>query len=372
MTDLQTCIDGLADLVGRAISVEDRQFRLVAHSAHDGAADAVRRASILSRRSTPEVVEYLGSCGIEHALGIAEVPSNPELGMDARLCVALRHDGLLLGFMWILNGAVPPGETERSALIAGAAVAAACLWKRRRDDDARRQSLASNLAQLLSGSDLTAAAHAVLADLGWPNDGPFVAALGLGDADAGDRARRRWRHGELALGVWRGRVLVVAHLPRSADPEELAATLQTAGADRAGVGGIVRRLEELAVSVDGAEIAVLVAEADGRPTATLEHLGAWALITELWVAAGRPAAPPMIARLEAHRHGQDLVRTLEATLDAGGNMAAAAEELHIHRATLYRRLERIAELTGLDLDDGDDRLLAHLGLRLRRLSRLMR
>jgi DNA-binding PucR family transcriptional regulator len=40
----------------------------------------------------------------------------------------------------------------------------------------------------------------------------------------------------------------------------------------------------------------------------------------------------------------------------------------MHRATLYRRLERVEEITGLDLEKGDDRLLAHLGLRLHRLN----
>ena len=47
-------------------------------------------------------------------------------------------------------------------------------------------------------------------------------------------------------------------------------------------------------------------------------------------------------------------------------MAEAARALHLHRATLYRRLARVEEITGLDLSRGDDRLLAHLGLRLYR------
>ena len=49
-------------------------------------------------------------------------------------------------------------------------------------------------------------------------------------------------------------------------------------------------------------------------------------------------------------------------------MAAAANALSMHRATLYRRLERVEEITGMDLQNGDDRLLAHLGLRLHRLN----
>ena len=40
----------------------------------------------------------------------------------------------------------------------------------------------------------------------------------------------------------------------------------------------------------------------------------------------------------------------------------------MHRQTLYYRLARIAELTGLDLADGDARLLLHASLRSARLS----
>jgi len=49
-------------------------------------------------------------------------------------------------------------------------------------------------------------------------------------------------------------------------------------------------------------------------------------------------------------------------------VAAAARSLHVHRATLYRRLARAEELTGLRLASGDDRLRAHLALRMWRLA----
>ena len=68
-----------------------------------------------------------------------------------------------------------------------------------------------------------------------------------------------------------------------------------------------------------------------------------------------------------HRRGHQLLEALEGLLDAGGDVAAAAKALHLHRASLYRRLERVEELTGLDLAKGDDRLYAHLALRLQRL-----
>ncbi len=53
-------------------------------------------------------------------------------------------------------------------------------------------------------------------------------------------------------------------------------------------------------------------------------------------------------------------------LDCAGSAARAAAALRIHRQTLYYRLNRIAALTGLDLAEGDDRLLLHASLKAAR------
>lgn len=54
-------------------------------------------------------------------------------------------------------------------------------------------------------------------------------------------------------------------------------------------------------------------------------------------------------------------------LDCAGQAGRTAAELGIHRQTLYYRLSRVEQLTGLDLDDGEDRLLLHMGLKASRL-----
>ncbi|MCF0079300.1 helix-turn-helix domain-containing protein [Streptomyces lomondensis] len=65
---------------------------------------------------------------------------------------------------------------------------------------------------------------------------------------------------------------------------------------------------------------------------------------------------------------QEFARTAEVYLDCAGQAARAAAELGIHRQTLYYRLSRIEKLTGLDLDDGEDRLLLHMTLKGARLT----
>lgn len=63
----------------------------------------------------------------------------------------------------------------------------------------------------------------------------------------------------------------------------------------------------------------------------------------------------------------DLIRTLNGFFEANGNLAKAATDLDVHRNTLVYRLERIEELTGMKLDDPDNRLILHLALKIQRV-----
>jgi purine catabolism regulator len=67
------------------------------------------------------------------------------------------------------------------------------------------------------------------------------------------------------------------------------------------------------------------------------------------------------------RKQADLIRTLNGFFEANGNLAKAAADLDVHRNTLVYRLERIKELTGLDLEDADNRLILHLALKIQRV-----
>jgi sugar diacid utilization regulator len=65
---------------------------------------------------------------------------------------------------------------------------------------------------------------------------------------------------------------------------------------------------------------------------------------------------------DMRRHA-DLVQTLSQYLDCGGNYDDTAATLLIHRSTLRYRLQRIRDITGLDLADVDTRLNLHVATR---------
>ena len=56
---------------------------------------------------------------------------------------------------------------------------------------------------------------------------------------------------------------------------------------------------------------------------------------------------PLVAYDEQYE--TDLVATLETFLDADGNVAGTAQRLFTHRHTVRYRLERVRELSGLDV-----------------------
>jgi sugar diacid utilization regulator len=63
----------------------------------------------------------------------------------------------------------------------------------------------------------------------------------------------------------------------------------------------------------------------------------------------------------------DLVQTLETFLECDGNVANTAQRLYTHRHTIRYRLERVRDLTGLDVSSTDGREKLGLGLKAMRV-----
>jgi sugar diacid utilization regulator len=125
----------------------------------------------------------------------------------------------------------------------------------------------------------------------------------------------------------------------------------------------------------GAEalLAANVAEGDvDRPVLAFEETGAYRLL--LSAMSEDPAelqrfyaetVEPLVAYDEQYETG--LVQTVEAFLEADGNVAGTASRLYTHRHTVRYRLERVKELSGLDVGSTDGREKLSLGLKAMRV-----
>ena len=84
-------------------------------------------------------------------------------------------------------------------------------------------------------------------------------------------------------------------------------------------------------------------------------------------ADGVPVHPGLEALLDLPG-AAPLLHTLETYLELAGSAQATAEALHLHRTSLYYRLQRVEVLAGTDLKDGTERLALHLALKVARAA----
>jgi len=374
--DLQKLVDEVSRLLAAPATLEDANFTLLAFCAHDdsseGAMDAVRTRSILTRGSPAPTRAWFEEFGIASAEGPLRTPADPDAGILTRLVLPVRHAGRTRGYLWLLDGGrIDPADTGDPALAAAvdlAADAGRLLAERAASDD----DLGRPLTAALTGGP-TVRAQAVQT-LGTALGGqlPLVLVALVPGPDG-------------LPGYWRrpGAGAVAAVLPD--DPAgpvaavlvPLAGTgdLRPAGAlaaaslaelphgSTAGVSQVRRGVDDLPGQWVQARAAARVAGAVSRfsPVAHWAELGGWRPVTEL--AGPDPVVVPLLA-------DRVLTETAEAFLDCAGSASRAAEVLRIHRQTLYYRLSRIEAVTGLDLADGGARLLLHTSLRAARLAAL--
>ena len=104
-----------------------------------------------------------------------------------------------------------------------------------------------------------------------------------------------------------------------------------------------------------------------QPKSDIAELGGWVLLHA--VAAGSKRLVDISPAAEYLCRAGDRVQreTIETYLDAGGQARAACELLHIHRTTLYYRLDNMPPVVKEALDDGMKRSTLHLTLKLIRL-----
>jgi DNA-binding PucR family transcriptional regulator len=105
-----------------------------------------------------------------------------------------------------------------------------------------------------------------------------------------------------------------------------------------------------------------------RRVARLEDIHVEALVLELrdLVAARGDQPTGSLAQLIEYdrQHQTHLVETLQAWLDAFGDVTAASEALFLHPNTFRYRLRRLAEVGDINLSDPEQRFVAMLQLRV--------
>ena len=175
---------------------------------------------------------------------------------------------------------------------------------------------------------------------------------------------------------------VLVLVPGGEEPIAARAAEAILGEMEAGLAGYTFALGRSRITEDPAELpraaseALLAANvaqgsADGAALA-FEQTGAYRLL--LSTMSENPSelqrfyaetVEPLVAYDEQYE--TDLLLTLETFLEADGNVAGTAQRLFTHRHTIYYRLERVRELSGLDVSSSDGREKLSLGLKAMRV-----
>ncbi|MFN8113093.1 MAG: helix-turn-helix domain-containing protein [Solirubrobacterales bacterium] len=371
--ELQTLVEALSLAIERPVLLDDAALSPIAYSPQWGEIDQVRENSILGRGASRHVRDALLAQGIARALEPVRTEAVPEIGMAERVCVPVRADETTVGFLWLVDSTHSIGDEEIER-VRQAAVRAADYLAARPDADLTEET--ARLNDLCSASeDVRESARVAITGAGLIADRPLVVLRIASDGPStrlGDFARRiahRVSAGHVLAGLMPDGLLMLLDLDEPAlsvlEPELIARWVHGAAdgplavGQSATVGGLAsvpegRRQAELALSV-----------ARRRPIgeryAAWETMGVDRLVGQL-PASALADVPAGIRRLIADE--PDLAETLAVFLDSAGDVKRAAAALSLHRSGLYYRLQRIEELTGLHLANGEDRLLAHLALRL--------
>jgi hypothetical protein len=326
--DVQAAVDRLAAAVGQSVLVEDLRQHPVWWST-TGAVDGTRTRTILDRRVDAQAAAVVKRFKLAKATAPVRTPAMSEADMWARWCMPVRHGDRLLGYLWVLDPDGTVREADLAALVDCAELAAQVMARTGKAAEHIRQQRDALLDRLLRKRD---------------------------EAAARDLARLEHLPHDT-------RVQVEAPARAGGWPLPDAMSAHAAGRrTRAATSGAPLPLVDLSEAVRRASATRRALAAGARlDTAIWDGLGAWRLVVEapasLSVADVHAGADVLASQPRA-----DLMTTARVVLDLGGDIAAAAEALHLHRTTLYYRLDRIRELTGVDLRDGSDRTDLQLAL----------
>ena len=407
--DLFSVANAVAALIDAPVTIEDRSSRVLAFSGRQDEADQSRVETILGRQVPERYARLLTERGVFRDLYRSDQPVYVEPGGAGladftlpRAAVAVRAGDEVLGSIWA--AVREPLSADRARAMCDAArLVALHLLRIRAGADVSRRLRADLVSTALEGG--TGAFEAVRR-LGLADQPVVVLALAV--TDPAERARLAdglAMHlsaihprcaaalvGDVAYGL----IPVAADGPGSdgTDGELRAVRIATDFLDRTGdrsrpvigIGQVAFDTAGLPAARASADRALRVLRAGvadfdggpggpggrggasgGRRVARLADVHAEALLMELRDLAAahgdRPTGP--VARLSAYdaEHGNNLVETLRAWLDAFGDVAAASAAMFVHTNTFRYRLRRLAEVSGIDLADPEQRFAAMLQLR---------
>lgn len=383
LPELDDAMQDLSEELGRRLVVVDQAMRVVAYSIHETAEDRKRLFHMLAhsdswpRPRTAKAPHWIGRM--------------PEIGlvMFIRLVDSRQQ---IIGHV-IVPRSESEGDEELSPIAPETAHRLAELLETRQHETEGRSARSHQLtADLVSGDPRLreAAARGLVAERLLSTSESYCAvALGVGprgatpvDQEKASQAVSRIlqfvRETSTAtvVGATLDNHVGVLVFPRPVVVPRLTRILKNPQITpvRAGVGPLTT-LDEVHLSFERARLAwraTWLAPDDYGVVAAWGDTGLDGTLARMPVEDfSLEDLPPSTRDLLKAVDSPDLLATLEAYLNAGGDAQQTARVLRIHRSTLYYRLDKLRPVISGDLSDGILRRDLHTGLRIARLAALL-
>lgn len=392
--ELQNFVEDLAIRLDAPTVLEDEEQRLIAYSTHSEPIDDIRRDSILRRETQPDTKAWFRQFGIVAATEPLRTPSDPSTGVLGRLCVPVRYLNRLMGFLWLIDDDRRLGAGDITMVKDVAGHVGVMLY----EEELTRHLAGTVVMQLLSPSrELRELAVQQIAesaefDVHAPCAVVVLQPLGLAEhrmrsaiTETLTEVARRCpsiKHLHAAPGDHGVLLVALRSLEDDARAHRLALEARESLLRRgrrvgcrviASVGEPQEHLMSAATSYHQARLAAKVAQL----VPTVGDLPRWRDLGVFRILANLPSEETASAVMDPRlatvlRSGDEpVVLTLETYLDLACDAKATAERLHLHRGTLYYRLQKAERIGGIDLRNGDDRLAIHIGFKLARFTGLL-
>ncbi|WP_432559331.1 PucR family transcriptional regulator [Granulicoccus sp. GXG6511] len=382
IADLHDSLQDLSELINRRLVITDEWLRVVAYSIHESELDRARLSIVLAHSDSwhvppagagPQLQEVAGIGPVlftplrdhRHRVGFLLLALDPDEGVlpSATVATLAEHAGEL-GLLLSLRTLYAERDRHRVRALLDSLLGS--------DSAARDSAAAALVEEEMLGAARQYSAVALGPDPRDPAHDPAQAdAIARLAVEATiDFVGRTSTASVAGAGIGGGLGILV--FPRPVVAERLARILEEEYAGvRAGLGPLVGDLTEVGGSFRRARDAWRVGVATGAEARVLawSDLGLDRLLVRLPLdELTLDDLPPPVRTLLSAGLGTEVLGTLEEYLAHGGDAAATARALHVHRSTLYYRLDRVRAVTGVDLADGRIRRELHTGLRIAELA----
>ncbi|WP_347861993.1 helix-turn-helix domain-containing protein [Salimicrobium sp. PL1-032A] len=386
--------DYIADELGCPVTIEDVNHRIISYSKHETKVDDARTATIMRRKVPERVVNGLWKEGVMGELFEKSspilIPPIPDIGLGNRIAISVWKNKEVLGFIWAQTDEMKVTREQLETLKQASQVAARYLLKQRDQKRKNEEDVQVFLWQLFNGTitsqkEIEKRARQVELSL---NDDVCVVIFEFMEAipptvkrhasyltetlHQRNIAGRIFDDNHLYLLVRIKEETEMDTVPRMLI-EDFNKKLQERsgfGEIRAGYGKLCHTPKELHISYQQAwkvlEMKIQHPEAL-QDTYDFQNLGVYQFLDEIARLYERDGFQnKTIEALRAYDHVNKtyLLETLRTFLSHNSNSQRTALHLHVHTNTLLYRLKRIRDITGVDLNNANEKTKLFIDLLL--------